>query len=259
MKLRAAIAVCAVTCASFGTLLGSGGARAQGIASNAEEPRAGEEIKGDTKVAVINEVERGFFLSVDYGPNYYIPLANQGFVSMNQDYLSPGTRMGLRFGYDILNNIAADVFVLANFNQGVLSQQALRDGVLTGDLAHFAPGVGLRFDFLTIPDAGGHDRFFAFARVGAGYALWFPSELAGNSIGSVHTDASIGFEYYTHLRHLSIGVEADFQALIAPFAFGFAVYPTVKYTFGDPFRDESDEPGTPATTPDSGDASAGGR
>jgi hypothetical protein len=211
-------------------------ARAQGIASNAEEPRAGEEIKGDTKVALINEVERGVFLSIDYGPNYYIPLAGDGFVSMNQDYLSPGTRMGLRFGYDILNNIAADLFVMANFNQGVISQDALQDGVLTGDLAHFAPGLGVRFAFVTT------DRVHAYARVGAGYALWFPSELAGDALGSVHTDASIGIEYFTSLRHLSIGVEADVQALIAPFAFGFAVYPTIKYTFGSPFdeKEESD-------------------
>lgn len=223
-------------------LMCAGGARAQGIASNADEPRQGEEIKGDTKVAIINEVERGFFLSVDYGPNYYVPLSGSGFVSMNQDYLSPGTRMGMRLGYDILNNISADLFVLANFNQGVISQKALKSGVLTGDLAHFAPGLGLRFDFITT------DRVFAFARVGAGYAMWFPAELANDAFGSIHTDASLGIEYYTHLRHLSIGVEADFQALLLPFAFGIAVYPTVKYTFGDPFRDEGPESGSGGST-----------
>lgn len=205
--------------------------RAQGLESNAEEPRAGEEIRGDTKVAVINEIERGLFLSLDYGPNYYIPLGGAGFVSLNEDYLSPGTRIGMRLGFDILNNIAADVFVLANFNQGVIDQKALQDGVLSGDIAHFAPGLGLRFAFVTT------DRVFAFARVGAGYALWFPSQLAGGAVGSVHTDASLGIEYYTHLRHISLGVEVNFQALIAPMAFGFAVYPTFKYTFGSPFDD----------------------
>ena len=211
--------------------LSASSAYAQGIASNAEGPRAGEEIKGDTKVALINEIERGFSLSIDYGANYYIPLSGAGFVSMNQDYLSPGTRMGMRLGYDILNNIAVDLFVLANFNQGVIDDKALKDGVLTGDLAHFAPGVGFRFAFVTA------DRVFAYARIGAGYALWFPSQLAGNSVGSIHTDASIGVEYYTHLRHISVGIEADFQALLAPMAFGFAIYPTIKYTFGSPFDD----------------------
>jgi hypothetical protein len=225
--------------------LWSVGARAQGIASNAEAAREGEEIRGDTKVAIINEIERGFFLSIDYGPNYYIPLSGAGMVSLNEDYLSPGTRMGMRLGFDILNNIAADVFVLANFNQGLINQDAIQDGVLTGDIAHFAPGLGLRFAFVTT------DRVFAYARVGAGYALWFPSQLAGGAVGSIHTDASIGIEYYTHLRHISVGVEVDFQALIAPMAFGFAVYPTFKYTFGSPF-DETAEPSADASAESGG-------
>lgn len=205
-------------------------ALAQGISSNADEPRAGEEIRGDTKVAEIDEIERGFYFSVDYGPNYFIPIQQPGFVVLNPDYVRPGTRMGIRAGYDILNNIRADVFVLANFNEGLIDPEAIADAQLTGDLAHFAPGVALRFDFITSED----QRFFAFARAGAGYAVWFPAELAVANqefAGSVHTDASLGIEYYTKLRHLSAGLEVDFQALIAPFAFGVSVYPTLKYTF----------------------------
>jgi hypothetical protein len=203
---------------------------AQGISSNADEPRAGEEIRGDTKVVEIDEIERGFYLSVDYGANYFIPLQQPGFVVLNPDYVRPGTRMGIRAGYDILNNIRADVFVLANFNEGLIDPDALADAQLTGDIAHFAPGVALRFDFITSDD----QRFFTFARVGAGYAVWFPAQLAVRGqefAGSVHTDASLGVEYYTKLRHLSAGLEVDFQALIAPFAFGVSVYPTLKYTF----------------------------
>jgi hypothetical protein len=202
-------------------------ARAQGLSSNAEEPRAGEEVRGDTKVVEIDEIERGFYLSVDYGPNYYIFLNQPGFVALNEDFLKPGTRMGVRAGYDILNNIRADVFVLANFNEGSIKQEQAASGNLTGDLAHFAPGVGLRFDFITSDDG----RFFAFARGGIGYAFWFPNQLAQGAPGSVHTDGSLGIEYYTKLRHLSAGLEVDFQALLAPFAFGFQVYPTLKYTF----------------------------
>src|SRR5690242_1621762 len=71
-------------------------ARAQGIASNADEPQAGEEVKGNSHVVDINEVERGFFLSVDYGPNYFLPLRTPGFVVLNADGASPGTRMGMR-------------------------------------------------------------------------------------------------------------------------------------------------------------------
>ena len=77
---------------------------------------------------------------------------------MNEDGLSPGTRMGLRLGYDILNNLSLDAFLLANFNQGLLKADDLAAGVLSGDLAHFAPGIGLRFAFITT------DHWFVFAR-----------------------------------------------------------------------------------------------
>ena len=97
-------------------LLASAPAFAQGISSNADAAREGEEIKGDTKVAEIDEIERGFYLSVDYGPNYFIPIAQPGFVLLNPDYVRPGTRMGVRAGFDILNNIRFDLFVLAKFH-----------------------------------------------------------------------------------------------------------------------------------------------
>lgn len=211
-------------------LLASAPVLAQGIASNADAPREGEEIKGDTKVVEIDEIERGIYLSVDYGANYFIPLVQPGFVVLNPDYLRPGTRMGIRVGYDILNNIRLDLFVLANFNEGVISQEDLQASKLTGDLAHFAPGLAVRFDFITSED----QRLFAFVRAGAGYALWFPAKLVDpkqDFVGSLHTDASLGIEYYTKLRHLSAGLEVDFQALLAPSAFGVSVYPTLKYTF----------------------------
>jgi hypothetical protein len=205
----------------------AGSARAQGISSNAEEPRAGEEIKGDTRVAEIDEIERGLYLSIDFGPNYYLDIPGAGFVRPNPNWVHPGTRMGVRVGFDVLNNVQLEGFLLANFNEGEISPDDIKNHTLTGDLAHFAPGAAVRFDFITSAD----QRFFAYVRAGAGYALWFPSQLAGGAVGSVHTDASLGIEYYTKLRHLSAGLEVDFQALLMPTALGFQVYPTLKYTF----------------------------
>jgi len=204
--------------------LAAGSVRAQGIASNADAPREGEEVKGDTKVVDIDEVERGLFVSVDYGPAYYLPVPGAGFLDINPTGTVPATRLGVRVGYDVLNNIAVDAFVLGSFQSGSIDLEEVRAGKTTGDIAHIVPGVGARFAFVT------SERVFAFARVGVGYALWFPAELAG-TVGSIHTDASLGVEYYTKLRHVSVGVEADFQALLLPMTFGVHVYPTVKYTF----------------------------
>lgn len=207
---------------------------AQGISSNADAPREGEEVKGDTKVVDIDEVERGVFVSVDYGVAYYIPTPGAGFLDINPTGTVPGTRFGVRVGYDILNNVAVDAFVLGAFQTGNINLADVRQGKTTGDIAHIVPGIGARFAFITT------DRVFAFARVGAGYALWFPLELAEAGagveelplkLGSIHTDASLGIEYYTKLRHVSVGVEVDFQALLLPMTFGVHVYPTLKYTF----------------------------
>jgi hypothetical protein len=205
-------------------LSASPSAVAQEKSSNAEAPRAGEEVKGDTRVVDIDEVERGLSLGVDYGPAFYLPLSGAGMLNLNPTSTSPSTRVGVRVGYDVLNNIAVDAFVLGTFSTGVIDLDDVRAGKTTGDIALIAPGVGVRFAFVTT------ERFFAFVRAGVGYALWFPQALAG-ATGSVHTDATLGVEYYTKLRHVSVGVEAGAQALLSPTAVGIHVYPTLKYTF----------------------------
>ena len=199
--------------------------RAQGIPSAADAPREGEVIRGDTGVVDIAEVERGWFVGVDYGANYYFPLSGADFVSLNPDGTSLGTRMDLRVGYDLLNNVQLEGFVLANFNTGQLDAQSLAAGKLTGDLAQFTPGLAVRYAFFNT------QRFFAYTRGGLGFAFWAPNDLAGGYVGSIHTDVALGIEYYTQLRHLSVGLEATVQALLFPTAVGMQIYPTIKYTF----------------------------
>jgi hypothetical protein len=207
------------------TLGGSLPVAAQGIPSAADAPREGEEIRGNTKVAEIREVERGVYVGVNAGMNYYFPIEGAGFVTLNEGWLTPGSRMEVRVGYDLLNNVQVEGFLLANFNTGTINGQRLAEGKLTGDIAHFAPGIAARFAFVTT------DRIFAYGRAGLGYALWFPQELAANSFGSLHTEVALGVEYYTRLRHISVGIEGAMQALLFPNAFGVQIYPTLKYTF----------------------------
>jgi hypothetical protein len=221
------------------TLLAAAPALAQGIPSAADAPREGEEIKGDTGVVEIREVERGLYVSVDAGPNYFLYLtdfvpANLGFVKLNEGWLEPGQRVGLRLGYDVLNNINIELYLVSNFNRGVVDPDEIRAGILTGDVAHFAPGIATRFAFITT------ERLFVYGRVGLGVAFWTPAARAPVSLTGlvvedlsmgVHSDFSLGFEYYTKLRHLSIGFEVAAQGAYYPFAFGFQAYPTIKYTF----------------------------
>lgn len=241
-------------CALLLAGLASSTAQGQGLPSNAAEPREGEEVKGDAAVAEIREVERGFYFSVDAGPNYYLGIGGKdlfspyedfigrsgfslqpfGFVNVNEGWLSPGQRIGLRIGYDILNNLNAEFALVANFNRGLVNRDDRIAGRLSGDVAHFAPALAMRFAFFTT------ERWFVYGRGGLGLAIWSPAGMAPLSVTGLllpdlsvglHTQLSLGVEYYTHLRHLSIGFEVAGQGLIFPFAFGVAAYPTVKYTF----------------------------
>lgn len=205
--------------------MGGATARAQGIPSAADAPRADEVIRGDARVAQIAAVERGVYVGLDWGANYYIPSRGPGAVLVNENWQSPGTRMGLRLGVDILHNLQAEMFLLANFNVGTLDADALAKNQLTGDIAHFAPGVALRYALIA------SERFFVFVRGGVGYAFWLPRALAAGALGSLHSEVGVGLEYYTRLRHLSVGIEVSGQALWLPNLIGIQVYPTVKYTF----------------------------
>jgi hypothetical protein len=224
MRLRSTIAARLLT-SIMAVVAVSPAALAQGLSSNAEAPREGEEVKGDTKVVDIDEVERGVFVSVDYGPGLLHPDAGGRLPRHQPDGHRAGDPLRrsrrLRHPQQPRRRRLRARFA---FQSGVINLDDVREGKTTGDIAHIAPGIGARFAFITT------ERVFAFARVGVGYALWFPSELAGTT-GSIHTDASLGIEYYTKLRHVSVGVEADFQALLLPMTFGIHVYPTLKYTF----------------------------
>ena len=209
-------------------------ASAQGIPSAADAPREGEEIKGETGVVEIREVERGFYLSVDAGPNYFLNLPFPLFVPINPTWLAPGQRMGLRVGYDIFNNLNVEGYLTSQFNRGVVDPARLQAGGVSGDVTQVSPGLAMRFAFITT------ERFFLFARAGLGVDFWFPPKLAAGSLTGfvvedfamgIHSDVSLGFEYYTQLRHLSVGFEVAAQGSYLPFAFGVMAYPTVKYTF----------------------------
>lgn len=271
LKATAPSALAAALC-----LLGAVPLGAQGIPSAADAPREGEEIKGDTGVAEIREVERGFYFGVDTGQNYFLnftwltddlgveipfvkfvryhetcrqslqPPATSGTpfeqlqqvnLAVNQvgrRCLQPGQRIGLRSGYDVLNNFNIEATMVANFNREPPNPTTLQSGNVTGDFTHIVPGIAARFAFVTT------ERLFVYARVGFGASFWFPGQNTPGSItgfvvddfamGLSH-DFSVGLEYYTQLRHLSVGVELTSRAHALPFAFGFELQPTLKYTF----------------------------
>lgn len=181
----------------------------------------GEETVGESKVAKIHAVERGLWFSADYGPYYQLAM------SLPQQDCFPclGSQIGVRVGYDILNNLEVDAFVRGSFAKFKTEYAQ----VYSGDLASYYTGLSLRFSYLTIPAP--LNRFHATVRVGGGGALLLPAESAGNQPVAPVVDAALGVEYFTRLRHFSVGLEFETLAFLYPMSVGFSLYPTFKYTF----------------------------
>ena len=71
----------------------------------------GEETVGESKIAKIRNVERGIWFSADYGPYYQLPMSLNQHICLN----CIGSQVGVRVGYDILNNLEANVFVRGSY------------------------------------------------------------------------------------------------------------------------------------------------
>ncbi len=181
----------------------------------------GEETVGESNIAKIHAVERGLWVSMDYGPYYQLAM---GFPQ-HESFPNLGSQVGLRLGYDIMNNLEVDAFLRGSFAKfdTVYAQ------VYSGDLATYYGGLSLRFSYLTIPPP--LNRFHATVRLGAGGALLMPAEAAGGQAFAPLVDAALGVEYFTRLRHFSVGMELATQMYLMPFSVGFSLYPTFKYTF----------------------------
>lgn len=206
-----------------GLLLSSPALLAQGeIRGDEVGEGEGEETIGESRIARINRIERGLYLDLEYGPFYQVALADAP-----QKMCLPciGTQIGVRFGYDILNNLAVGWFLRGSYAQFQTDPTV----PYSGDLASYYTGISARFSYITA------DTFHATVRGGVGPAVFTPTETAGSPSIPVGlgADLGLGIEYFTRLRHLSIGIEFSTMALMADtfFNLGFALLPTVKMTF----------------------------
>ncbi len=192
----------------------------------------GVEVKGDSGVVEIHEVERGFYVGLEYGANYMLStdISGSGSTFAGEPL---GQRLKFNIGYDIANNIGLDFFVLGMINQGDVSAALAQSNQLTGDVFQLIPGLSLKFSFIT------KKHTFVYARGAAGLNFWMPGEMVRsnalsqgeNSSMGIYVEGALGVEYYTKLRHVSVGVEAGLGLGLQPGAMqAFLTFP-VKYTF----------------------------
>ncbi|MCU0701188.1 MAG: adventurous gliding motility protein CglE [Myxococcaceae bacterium] len=183
----------------------------------------------DRKAITYNEIERGFFFGVSGG---FWGTINPPAGTGSAQYFSPGQAALLEIGYDIGERVSPALFFLATSNRmGADYTGLVRDmaggAVRSGDYGAIAPGIGARIRIVGLNDSQEVTRTWFYARAGAAFMLYQPTTLINTP--DVLIFAGPGLEYFTRLRHFSIGLDANFNFMALTQSVGFSVLPFVRY------------------------------
>ncbi len=184
-------------------------------------------VEDRQRAVTFNEIERGFFLGANAG--FWGTIVPPADASSSRPFLG-GQAVQLEIGYDIGERVSAALFFLgAATNRAGSDYKGLSAGSLSGDFGMIVPGVTAKVRLVGFADSQEVKRSWLYARVSAGYVLYSPTALIPQS--DVLISVGPGFEYFTRLRHFSIGVEANFNFLALTSSVGFSILPTVRYAF----------------------------
>ncbi len=192
------------------------------VAAAAQE--AAPQLQEDPRAAKFHDVERGFFIGFEAGFLGLLktPTANpQQFPYAGAD---GGKAGGLLVGVNVGTDLG-DRFALSLFGQGGNE----RAGSNYGAFSLYAGGLDLRVALFGKTDRNGFERFYVYVHGRGGIARTYPEGLFGKD--DLVLAGGPGIEYFTPLRHFSVGLAGDYVYATKAKAGGYAVYPTVRYTF----------------------------
>lgn len=185
---------------------------------------SGYAAKGDRPSIQYSEVEQGIYAGVEVGGLFlFSPKAKSG------SGFSPGRSVGLSVGTDLGEFISIGALLLSAQTDTPSDFVGSGKESMKGDFSSFLVGGVLKANLLKKADSNGSKRFFITARVGGGYALLSPKGFYPANDGVVLV--GMGIEYYTHLRHFSIGFQTDFVRGFSYLGSGIMVNPLLRYTF----------------------------
>lgn len=180
----------------------------------------------DKKGTAINEIERGFYFEARGG---FWGTINPPASGGSKQYFASGQAIELDMGFDIGERVSPSLFFLASASRMGSDYTGLSGGQASGDYGAYIPGVGVKVRIVGLDDSQDVKRTWIYARVAGGVVLYNPSILINKL--DVLISAGPGIEYFTKLRHFSIGIEANFNFMALTQSVGFSVLPTVKYSF----------------------------
>lgn len=194
-------------------------------AASAQEAPAAAPTK-DKAAVTYNEVERGIYLGATAGPLFILnPPATSG-----PRPFSPGQMAQVEVGFDIGDRLSVGAFLTGSANKENADYQGSSGGTASGDFGMLIPGGNVRLNILGFADSQGTTRTYLYVRGGAGYVFYGPVELL-RDVHDFLAFGSVGVEYYTRLRHFSLGLEASGAFLLPSGTVGFALTPSLRYAF----------------------------
>lgn len=191
--------------------------RAAPALAQAPEPALSQGL-GGPRAQEIRAVERGLFVESSLGLAWFIS-------ELREERYGLAPALGVFLGYD----------VASIFNISIGARAAAASGPNDpdtspprGDLFLVAPVVKLQLAIFTT------ERHFFWIIGEAGFGFMLPEQIDGQDFGGSGPlfAGAVGYEYFTELRHFSIGLQAGVMAVTEPSrGLGVSLMPTLKYTF----------------------------
>jgi hypothetical protein len=181
---------------------------------------------GDRPAVTFDEIERGLYFAVLGGPMF---LTNPPAPEGTPRPFSAGPMAQVEVGVDLSENLSLGVFIMGSSIRTSAEYVGNSGGAVSGDFSSMVPGAVVRARLLGLADSQEVKRTWFYLRGGAGYAMFSPKRLLPES--DILVFAGPGVEYYTRLRHFSVGLEVTGNYLVSGGTFGFAVAPNIRYAF----------------------------
>jgi len=178
----------------------------------------------DPRAPRYREVERGLFtgFEVGYLSLFKTPTADRvKFPFAGADGgRAGGLLVGAILGYDLSSRLAVSLYALGGNARASISY---------GAFSVLSAGGDVRLALYGSSDSYGVERLHFYVHGRGGLLITEPEGLLGKN--DVYVAGGPGVEYFTHLRHFSVGLAADVAYLTKAKAAGLTVTPTVRYTF----------------------------
>ncbi|AKF82618.1 hypothetical protein SAMN05443572_106440 [Myxococcus fulvus] len=194
------------------------------MAASAQQPPT--TATGDRPATTFDEIERGFYFALLGGPLF---VTNPPAAEGTPRPFSSGPMAQVEVGVDLGERISVGLFVMGSSIRTSAEYIGESGGAVSGDYSTFVPGAVLRARLVGLADSQEVKRTWFYVRAGAGYAMFSPKRLLPDS--DILVFAGPGVEYYTRLRHFSVGLEVTGNYLVSGGSFGFAVAPNIRYAF----------------------------